>query len=111
MQRAEALFERYGTRALEVSESLAGGHDAPLHALTEYSDGEIGFLAANEKVVHLDDVLLRRTMLGMLGRATRAVIAEIAGVLAQQTGWDARRKESEIARTLALLKNNHQLEL
>jgi glycerol-3-phosphate dehydrogenase len=111
IQRAEALFERYGTRALEVVEFVAAGSDAPLSTLPEYSRREIDFLATHEKVVHLDDVLLRRSMLAMLGHATREAVLEIVDVLSGTLMWDADRKGVEIARTFEILRDEHQVEL
>ena len=109
--RAEALFERYGTRSMQVSEFMASGDDSLLDSLPGYSRREIEFISAQEKVVHLDDVLLRRSMLAMLGRVTREAMIEIADVLAGPLMWDARRKEFEIARTLGILKDRHQSDL
>jgi glycerol-3-phosphate dehydrogenase len=110
-QRAEALFERYGTRAQQIAEFAMATRDFPLRALPTYSHGEIEFMASYEKVVHLDDLVLRRSMIGMLGHATRDGLTEIAGVLAKPLRWAARRQEAEIARTLEILKDRHQLEL
>jgi len=109
--RAEVLFERYGTRALEVARFEAAGVGAPMPSLPAYSRAEIEFMAETEKVVHLDDVLLRRSMLAMLGRATREGAIEIADVLAGRLKWDSARQEAEISRTLQILKEKHQVEL
>ena len=108
--RAQTLFERYGTRALDVAR-FARGNNAPLDSLPEYSRGEIAFMAAHEKVVHLDDVLLRRSMAAMLGRVTHEVVREVAEVLAAQVGWDPSVRESEISRAMEILRDKHQLEL
>ncbi|MFH1184780.1 MAG: glycerol-3-phosphate dehydrogenase/oxidase [Chloroflexota bacterium] len=110
-ERAEDLFERYGTRALQVARFAGAGVDAPMRWLAAYSRGEIEFMAVHEKVVHLDDVLLRRSMLAMLGHATREGVREIADVLAGVLRWDAARQEAEIARTLQILKEKHQVDL
>jgi len=44
------------------------GPDAPLACHAGYSRREIEFLALNERVVHLDDLILRRTLMALLGR-------------------------------------------
>jgi glycerol-3-phosphate dehydrogenase len=111
LQRADVLFERYGTRASEVAKFIASGVDAPLEAAPEYSRREMGFLAEREKVVHLDDVLLRRTMLAMLGLLTRPVVEEIADVLAIMLHWDHDQRAGQVARCLEILRNRHQMEL
>jgi glycerol-3-phosphate dehydrogenase len=94
-----------------VVEFVAAGSDAPLSTLPEYSRREIDFLATHEKVVHLDDVLLRRSMLAMLGHATREAVLEIVDVLSGTLMWDADRKGVEIARTFEILRDEHQVEL
>ena len=109
--RAEVLLERYGTRALQLAEFMAAGDDAPLSSLPDYSRREFEFIAINEKVVHLDDVLLRRCMLAMLGRATGRAIEEVAQVLAGPLGWNSGRQQAELTRTRDILKNQHQVEL
>jgi glycerol-3-phosphate dehydrogenase len=109
-ERAQTLFERYGTRALEVAE-FAAGAEAPMRSLPEYSRGEIAFVARREKVVHLDDVLLRRSMMAMLGHVTQQAVTEVGEVLAEHLRWDAGRREFEIARALEMLKDQHQVEL
>ena len=76
--RARELFERYGTRAELISGFIGRASDAPLNNLPSYSQREIAFLAQHEKIIHLDDLLLRRSMLAMLGRLNRNVIEEIA---------------------------------
>ena len=55
--------------------------DASLQSLPSYSRREIAFLAQCEKVVHLDDLLLRRSMLAMLGRNDLA-LAELERMFA-----------------------------
>jgi glycerol-3-phosphate dehydrogenase len=110
-ERAADLLERYGTRALPIADFMAGGKDAPLASLPDYSHREFEFIATNEKVVHLDDVLLRRSLLAMLGRATGQAIEEVAQVLAGPLGWDPGRQQAELARTREILKNRHQVDL
>ncbi len=110
-ERAQILFDRYGTRAELVGSFLGRGADQLLPDLPSYSRREILFLAQCEKVVHLDDLLLRRSMLAMLGRLTRRGVDEIAAVLAEALGWDAKQRESEVARALDILADRHEVRL
>ncbi len=110
-ERVQALFARYGTRAEQVALFLMREADAPLKTLPEYSRREVAFLALNEKIVHLDDLLLRRTMLGMLGQVTRERLDELADVLGEALGWDIQRKQAEAARALDLLADRHGIRL
>ena len=85
--------------------------DEPLKFLPEYTRREIMFLAQYEKIVHLDDLLLRRTMLAMLGRLTKDVIVELADVLGDSLGWGSEQKNAEAERTLHLLSDRHGVSL
>lgn len=109
--RVTVLFERYGMRAEQVAGFIGRGEDAPLKSLPSYSRGEISFLAQHEKIIHLDDLLLRRSMLAMLGRLTREAVIEIADALGDSLSWRNEQKESEVRRTLEILAKRHALSL
>ena len=109
--RAQDLFERFGTRSIEAARFIAAGKDEALRGLPTYSRREIGFIATQEKVVHLDDVLLRRTKLAMLGQLSLDAVREIADSLATFLNWSEERKEAEIARARDILKDKHQVQL
>lgn len=106
-ERLTTLLERYGARAEAVADFLNRAADAPLASLPEFSKREITFLAQYEKVKHLDDLLLRRTMLAMLGRVTKENLFEIADVLAATLGWSDAQKTAEAERALRLLADRH----
>ena len=108
--RVEVLFERYGTRSDEVAQFIREGEDQKLHSLPEYSRREIGFIALHENVAHLDDLLMRRSMLAMLGRLSRAAVVEAGEVLGQWLEWDLPTTNAEVARVLQVLKDYHQVE-
>jgi glycerol-3-phosphate dehydrogenase len=91
-ERVDALYERYGTRAEIAAMFITKQADQPLASLPDYSRREIAFLASNENVLHLDDLVLRRSMLAMLGRLTPPALDELAEVVAESLGWDAARK-------------------
>jgi glycerol-3-phosphate dehydrogenase len=110
-ERAQELFEQFGTRSMEVARFIAAGEDEPVRALPNHSRREIGFIATQEKVVHLDDLLLRRTKLAMLGQLTLDTVREIADSLAVFLDWSENRKETEIARARDILKDKHQVQL
>jgi glycerol-3-phosphate dehydrogenase len=110
-QRVQSLFDRYGTRAESVALFLSKQADQNLTSLPEYSKREIAFLAQTEKVVHLEDILLRRSMLAMLGQLTRPALDELADVVAESLGWDGVRKQAEVKRALDLMANRHEVRL
>lgn len=110
-QRIQVLFERYGTRAEEIASFIGRAPDRPLQALPAYSHREIGFIAQYEKVIHLDDFLLRRSMLAMLGHLTRQAVEEICDAVGESLMWGAEQKRQEIVRTLKLLDERHKARL
>ena len=106
-ERLKILFKRYGSRAEAVATFMNGGTDYILQSLPEYSRRELAFLVQHEKICHLDDLLLRRTMLAMLGRVTPEMVDELAGVLTNLLGWDKEQRQAEVTRTLSILANRH----
>ena len=119
--RLQTLTERYGTGADRVAAYLVSSDadvqsgdadtqsdvDAPLASLPGYSRREIEFIAHNERVVHLDDIILRRTLIGLLGEATRPVIEELAAVVAPVLQWPPQTASAEVACTIHLLQTVH----
>jgi glycerol-3-phosphate dehydrogenase len=106
-ERLKILFERYGTRAEAIATFVNGGSDHNLRSLPEYSRREITYLIQHEKIHHLDDFILRRSMLGMLGRATREMVDELAGIFANNLDWNAEQRQAEVTRTLSILADRH----
>jgi len=101
-ERAAALLDRYGTVAEQVIAAIASDPaDAPLRTAPAYSTGELRHLARTEAVVHLADMLLRRTSLAFLGEATRETAEEIADAIADVLGWDAAARTAEVDRAVA----------
>ena len=110
-ERVQTLFHRYGARAEAVAEFISHQPDAALQSLPEYSRREIAFLASAEKVIHLDDLVLRRTMLAMLGQLTRTALDELAAALGASLGWSEPQKQAEVARALEILATRHGVRL
>jgi glycerol-3-phosphate dehydrogenase len=110
-ERLKALFERYGTRAESIATYMNGGTDFILRSLPDFTLREIIFLVQHEKICHLDDFVLRRSMLGMLGRLHREMLDELARALGNALGWNAEQKEAEVARTLSILAEKHGVRL
>lgn len=110
-QRVLTLFERYGTRAQVIADYLTQGADAPLVHLPDTSVREIQFLAQHEKVVHLTDLVLRRTLIAMLGQLNADLVAELAETAGQALGWPAEQRQNEIRHTLAVLQDLHRIDL
>lgn len=105
--RLERLFERYGTRAQEIAEFLTAGDDAPLEAHPGYSKREILFLVEREKAIHLSDIILRRSLMGMLGELTAELLPELAQIMGQALEWTPEMQAKELKQTVALLADKH----
>ena len=91
-ERVQLLLERYGTDA----EDYAAGAEHALQSLPGYSVEEIQRIAAGEDVVHLSDIVCRRSIIALLGDARPEVLREIAEIAGGVLGWDAARKEEEL---------------
>jgi glycerol-3-phosphate dehydrogenase len=107
MERLMALLDRYGTRAEQVAQFMSAAPDQPLRSLPEYSHREIQFMASQESIVHLDDLILRRTIMALLGQLSLELLEELAAVLAPVLEWSQERTQQEIARTVKLLRRVH----
>ena len=110
-ERLATLFERYGSRAESIATYMNGGTDFFLKSMPDYSRREIIFLVQHEKIFHLDDFILRRSMLAMLGLVTREMIDELAGVFSNTLGWDPEQRAAEVVRTLLILEDRHGVRL
>jgi glycerol-3-phosphate dehydrogenase len=108
--RLEQLYERYGSRVEDVAMFISQGSDKPLKNLVEYSEREIGFLVTREKVIHLDDLILRRTHIAKLGMLTHPLLKELNELTATFLEWDTERKSAEIQRTMQILADRHGIE-
>ncbi len=109
--RLESLLDRYGTRAAEVARFITAELDEPLGTLPDYSRREMQFLATRECVVHLDDVILRRTVMALKGQLSLPLLQELASVLAPVLDWPEERTRWEVDRTVKLLREVHGVEL
>jgi len=111
LERVSDLFERYGTRAEDVAGYITKETDAPLTSLPSYSNREIEFIVKTEKVLHIDDFLLRRSMLAKLGQLSFSSIDEIANITSDVLSWSAERRDQEIKRTCQILEEIHGVSL
>jgi glycerol-3-phosphate dehydrogenase len=106
--RAAHLADLYGTRAEEVLAFCSGrADDRPLAADCRVTTGEIAFLARHEFALGLGDVLLRRTSLSIRGSVSTGLIRRVAAILADELGWDEKKKTSEVEAFTADLADYH----
>ncbi|MDQ0014765.1 glycerol-3-phosphate dehydrogenase [Variovorax boronicumulans] len=109
--RALTLLARYGSKALPLAQRLAASGDVPLQHAPDYSAAELSYLCLETGVVHLDDLVIRRTLLAIRGLVTDAALAEIAGIAADALGWDAARAHKELRTCTTALREHHNVRL
>jgi glycerol-3-phosphate dehydrogenase len=110
-ERTDALLARYGTRALAVIDAIAEGADAPLVNDPSFTTGEIRYLAENESVVHLVDVVLRRTNHAFTGDISWPLLVELSTLVATALGWSEARVGAEVRATADELATLHGIRL
>lgn len=110
LPRFRTLAERYGSRAVAMARFIAEGPDAPLAAAPDYSRREMQYLIETERVRDIGDLLLRRTLLGMQGRITPALVTEATGLIAPALGWAADDATAAITRFEHIMARRHRVQ-
>lgn len=102
-----------GKKRRMSTQSLPLGKGKKLSLKTDgtYNDSEIEEIVDWEMVVHLDDLILRRTLLAYLGQLNKPLIQLLADILGNHLGWDEDKKSIEISRTLEILSEKHAVML
>jgi glycerol-3-phosphate dehydrogenase len=108
-QVADKALAFLGLERKADTRSLSIGSEGAVYLKTspDFSQEEITAMAAHEKIVHLDDLLLRRTLLAYLGQLSHPRIDQMADWLGNALGWDEKQKNAEAARTVEILVNRH----
>ena len=96
--RVTELLERYGTAAEIYAVKTTSEKERPLKSLPGYTVGEIEGIVANEYVLHLSDLVCRRSLIALLGDAREEVLRELAGIAGPLLHWDRVRQEQEVKR-------------
>ena len=72
--------------------------------------GELRWAARHEQVVHLDDLLLRRTRVGnLLENGGQGELRRIRAIMQEEAGWDAERWIQEVGRYQALWRRAYSI--
>ncbi|MEX0988621.1 MAG: glycerol-3-phosphate dehydrogenase/oxidase [Bacteroidales bacterium] len=105
-------YTQYGDNAGEIAAMAM--HDPALemriHADLPYRWAEVEWICRNEMVVHLEDLLARRTRALLLNaRATRDIAEEVANRVSPMLHWSAGQTESEV-NSFKMLTNNYILD-
>ncbi|HEX7619701.1 MAG TPA: glycerol-3-phosphate dehydrogenase/oxidase [Anaerolineales bacterium] len=103
-----SLPRKFDTKSLPIG---AGKDATPIKTDSNYTRGEIAAMARREKIVHLDDLLLRRTLLAYLGQLTRPLVEELADFLGDHLDWTEIQKKREVERAIKIMAENHGVSL
>lgn len=106
-QQCQRLQGHYGTQAAAVVAAAQGGELESIPG-THTLWAELRWAARHEAVVHLQDLLLRRTRLGLLLRGGGTEhLPRIRSICQRELGWDDARWDSEQATYLALWQQHY----
>ena len=97
-QWGQRLLGRYGNAAQAILAD-ASASERQLIGHTEFCLAECRWAARHESVQHLDDLLLRRTRLGMcLADGGEQIFAQLEDICRAELAWDTRRWQGELKR-------------
>lgn len=107
-QRLQGFYGRQLDSLLELA------HDEDLAYVTDSNTiwAEIRFAAHYEQVIHLDDLLLRRTRLGLIlphGAMTPLISARLKPICQEELGWNEQRWQQEAERYQQLWQRYYHL--
>ena len=103
-----------GFYGLQLDTLLELAHDEDMAYVTDSNTiwAEIRFAARHEQVIHLDDLLLRRTRLGLIlphGAMTPLISTRLKQICQQELGWDEQKWQQEVARYQDLWQRYYHL--
>ena len=98
-QLEERLWATYGVAAAQIIEQIrtSPATGVAIGGLDELSVAEVEFAVWHEMAIELDDVLRRRSPVGMFHTAEACAAAgEVATIMARSLGWDVERIERDV---------------
>lgn len=103
------LNGRYGMRAAEVLENSRIGDEQAI-AGTQTTWAELRYALRSECVVYLDDLLLRRTRLGLqLPDGASEIVRAACDLCAEELGWDGERCRIEVSAYMRRIRAHYGL--
>lgn len=109
-ERVAQLLDRYGATANEIA-AHEGANPVLFEDAPGFSEAEIDWIARNEQVVHLEDVILRRTPLAITGQLTKPLAERIARIVGAALNWNDDTVAAELAGALDVLEKRHGVRL
>lgn len=107
-QRLQGFYGRQLDTLLELA------YEEDLAYITDSNTiwAEIRFAARHEQVIHLDDLLLRRTRLGLIlphGAMTPLISTRLKQICQQELGWNEQKWQQEVERYQKLWQRYYHL--
>lgn len=99
------LLQRYGTEAEKMASHQDASWRSPLKTLPDYTVGEIEHITRTECILHLSDLVRRRSVITFLGQATADALEELSSIMAPILGWDESQRKDEIEMALTEAKD------
>lgn len=110
--RLDQLLSRYGTKASRIARhQSASSNEDRLPDSSDYSVSEIDYIARNEFVEHLADIVMRRTTLAISGSLTIGDLQQVAIVAGRALGWSPQRIGEEIDTVITQLNGTNLMGL
>ena len=107
--QARRLQGRYGAQAAALAATAQDGELEEIPG-TETLWAQLRWAARHESVQHLEDLMLRRSRLGIqLAQGGAAALARVRAICQPELGWDDQRWAAEEAAYLALCRSNYSL--
>ncbi len=111
---AELQHRLQGFYGRQLDQLLQLADDQELVAVADSNTlwAELRFAARHEQVIHLDDLLLRRTRLGLIlpqGALIDSVTDQLQQICQTELGWDQQQWQQEVARYQAIWQNYYHL--
>ena len=97
--RVDHLLGRYGTLIDDLAELIRARPELaePIEGADDYLAAEVVYAVTHEGAQHLDDVLVRRTLISMETFDRGVLAAEsVARLMADELGWDEPRVTEEV---------------
>ncbi len=107
LEYCRGLLNRYGTRAEIIADFINKANGRPLKSIENWTDAEVKYLIETEKPIHLDDIFLRRSTIGWLGKLTGETVVEFAHIMGNKSGWTTEIEKNEIEHVKKVFLENH----
>lgn len=105
----QRLIGRYGNHAALILEQKSKEENLII-ANTQFCLAECRWAIKNEAVIHLDDLLLRRTRLGLLLKnGAEELFSHLADIFQQELGWNEAKWQDEVIRYNAIWQQCYYL--